>query len=456
MKRFFAPAAAPDGLRFSNHDLVQLIGPLMLEQLLVVTVGMADTIMVSVNGEAAVSGISLVDQINILIIQVFAALATGGAVVASQYLGRRDPESARTSGRQLMYAMLALSLAVAVPSLVWNGHILTFVFGAAEPDVMAAAETYFWLSALSYPFIGIYNAGAALFRSMGNSRVSLFASAVMNVINIGGNAILIFIFKMGVAGAATASLASRAAAATLILWLLRSEHNPIHLRGILKVRLNGSILRSILRVGIPSGMENGMFQIGKLLVASLITSFGTVAITANAICNNIASFSNIPGSALGLAMITVIGQCVGARDYVQTRYYVRKLMWVSFAGIVTLNIVIFLISPLLVGMYGTGKDTYDLALFVIRFNCFCGLWWVPSFTMPNALRAAGDAKYTMVVSMISMWLFRVASSYVLGIWLGLGLFGVWAAMTIDWGVRAVVFMHRYFSGKWQNARVIDG
>lgn len=454
MKALFSPAAAPDGLRFSNHDLVVLIGPLVLEQLLVVTVGMADTMMVSVNGEWAVSGISLVDQINTLIIQVFAALATGGAVVASQYLGRRDADSASASARQLIYAMTALSVCIAVPILIWNGHILTFVFGKAEPAVMQAAETYFWLSALSYPFIGVYNAGAALFRSMGNSRVSLFASFIMNVINIGGNAILIFGFHMGVAGAAIASLASRAAAAALIVWLLVSQHNPIHLRGILRVRLDGGLLRSILTVGIPSGIENGMFQVGKLLVASLITSFGTAAITANAICNNIAAFSNIPGSAMGLAMITVIGQCVGAKDFDQARYYVRKLMLVSFLGVVTMSAVIFFASPPLIEVYQPSETTYELALTVLRFYCVCCLWWVPSFTMPNALRAASDAKFTMGVSMVSMWLFRVAFSYVLGSWFDMGLFGVWAAMVIDWAVRAVCFTLRYRSGKWQNARVI--
>ena len=452
--KLFSAASAPAEPRFSNHDLVQLIGPLVLEQLLIVTVGMADTMMVSVKGEWAVSGISLVDQINTLIIQVFAALATGGAVVASQYLGRRDRDSACTSARQLMYAMLVLSVGIAIPVLIFNGHILRFVFGAAEPDVMGAAETYFWLSALSYPFIGIYNAGAALFRSMGNSKVSLFASAVMNVINIGGNAILIFVFDFGVAGAAIASLASRAAAAFLVVWLLLDVHKPVNLIGIERVRLDGGILKSILGVGIPSGLENGTFQIGKLLVAGLITALGTASITANAICNNIASFSNIPGSAMGLAMITVIGQCVGARDYDQARYYVRKLLTVTFAGMMLLSIVIFFAAPPLVGMYQTSTVTYDLALFVLRYYCVCCLWWTPSFALPNALRAAGDTRFTMTVSMVSMWVFRVAFSYVLGLWLGLGFFGVWAAMTIDWAVRAVCFVVRYRSGKWQSARVL--
>ena len=442
-------------LRFSNRKLAQLIAPLVLEQFLAVTVGMADTMMVASNGEWAVSGISLVDQINVLLIQVFAALATGGAVVASQYLGRGNFDRARAAARQLLYAVVVMSVCVAVPAIIWNGEILRLVYGAAEPAVMEAAETYFWLSALSYPFLGVYNAGAALFRSMGNSKVSLFASAIMNVINIGGNAVLIFGLGMGVAGAAIASLASRAVAALLVVWLLQNRRNPIHLGGALHIRLDGTILGSILRVGVPSGLENGMFQVGKLLVASLITGFGTASITANAICNNVSGFSNIPGSAMGLAMITVVGQCVGARDFVQARYYVRKLMLISFVGIIALSAVTFVLAPVFINMYSPGPDTYSLALAVMRANCVCSLWWVPSFTMPNALRAAGDARFTMIVSMISMWLFRVALSYVLGQWLGLGLMGVWIAMFTDWGVRAVLFCLRYRSGKWQEVRLID-
>ena len=301
-------------LMFTRQALWRLILPLVLEQLLLVTVGMADTVMVSTVGEAAVSGISLVDQVNVLLIQIFAALATGGAVVASQYLGRRDRENACRSAKQLVYATFGMAVAIGALVLVLNRHILRLVFGNVEPDVMQAAETYFWLSALSYPMLALYNAGAALFRSMGNSRISLFASLIMNVINIGGNALLIYGLNWGVAGAATATLASRTVAGLMMMLLLRNRDNPIFLERLFHPEWNGGILKSILRVGVPNGLENGMFQIGKLLVAGLITTFGTSAIAANAICNNVGSMSNIPGSAIGLAMITVVGQCVGAKD----------------------------------------------------------------------------------------------------------------------------------------------
>ena len=416
---------------------------MVLEQLLLVTVGMADTVMVSTVGEAAVSGISLVDQVNVLLIQIFAALATGGAVVASQYLGRRDRENACRSAKQLVYATFGMAVAIGALVLVLNRHILRLVFGNVEPDVMQAAETYFWLS--------------ALFRSMGNSRISLFASLIMNVINIGGNALLIYGLNWGVAGAATATLASRTVAGLMMMLLLRNRDNPIFLERLFHPEWNGGILKSILRVGVPNGLENGMFQIGKLLVAGLITTFGTSAIAANAICNNVGSMSNIPGSAIGLAMITVVGQCVGAKDYQQARHYTKTLLAAAYVSMGLLNIALFLLAPYLVGFYAMPQTTTDLALSVLQVNCVVTvLIWPSSFTLPNALRAAGDARFTMVTSMVSMWVFRIGMSYVLGAWLGMGLFGVWTAMQIDWAVRSLVFGVRFLGHKWEKARVLEG
>ena len=341
--------------------------------------------------------------------------------------------------------------------LVLNRHILRLVFGNVEPDVMQAAETYFWLSALSYPMLALYNAGAALFRSMGNSRISLFASLIMNVINIGGNALLIYGLNWGVAGAATATLASRTVAGLMMMLLLRNRDNPIFLERLFHPEWNGGILKSILRVGVPNGLENGMFQIGKLLVAGLITTFGTSAIAANAICNNVGSMSNIPGSAIGLAMITVVGQCVGAKDYQQARHYTKTLLAAAYVSMGLLNIALFLLAPYLVGFYAMPQTTTDLALSVLQVNCVVTvLIWPSSFTLPNALRAAGDARFTMVTSMVSMWVFRIGMSYVLGAWLGMGLFGVWTAMQIDWAVRSLVFGVRFLGHKWEKARVLEG
>ena len=361
------------------------------------------------------------------------------------------------SAKQLVYATFGMAVAIGALVLVLNRHILRLVFGNVEPDVMQAAETYFWLSALSYPMLALYNAGAALFRSMGNSRISLFASLIMNVINIGGNALLIYGLNWGVAGAATATLASRTVAGLMMLLLLRNRDNPIFLERLFHPEWNGGILKSILRVGVPNGLENGMFQIGKLLVAGLITTFGTSAIAANAICNNVGSMSNIPGSAIGLAMITVVGQCVGAKDYQQARHYTKTLLAAAYVSMGLLNIALFLLAPYLVGFYAMPQTTTDLALSVLQVNCVVTvLIWPSSFTLPNALRAAGDARFTMVTSMVSMWVFRIGMSYVLGAWLGMGLFGVWTAMQIDWAVRSLVFGVRFLGHKWEKARVLEG
>ena len=442
---------------FSRTELKRLILPLIAEQFLAVTVGMADTMMVSGVGQAAVSGISLVDQINTLLIQVFAALATGGAVVASQYLGRKDRPNAVASAKQLFYVTLALSVAIGAVCVGFNRHLLHGIYGNVEADVMQAAETYFWLSALSYPFIAVYNAGAALFRSMGNSKVSLFASLIMNIVNIGGNAILIYIFGWGVAGAATASLVSRFVAAAMVIGLLLDRGRPIYFDHLLRPCFHGGLVKSILRVGVPTGIENGLFQIGKLMVAGIITGYGTAAIAANAVCNNITSINNIPGSAIGLAAVTVVGRCIGARDTVQARRYAKNLLGLAFLCMFVVSAVVYVAAPYLVGFYAMPQETTDMALEVIYFICVCCVFfWPPSFMLPQALRAAGDAKFTMIVSMFSMWIFRVGFSVVLGTWMGWGLFGVWAAMVIDWIVRALFFVTRFLGKKWLQKKVIDG
>lgn len=440
---------------FTRQALWRLILPLVLEQLLLVTVGMADTVMVSTVGEAAVSGISLVDQVNVLLIQIFAALATGGAVVASQYLGRRDRENACRSAKQLVYATFGMAVAIGALVLVLNRHILRLVFGNVEPDVMQAAETYFWLSALSYPMLALYNAGAALFRSMGNSRISLFASLIMNVINIGGNALLIYGLNWGVAGAATATLASRTVAGLMMMLLLRNRDNPIFLERLFHPEWNGGILKSILRVGVPNGLENGMFQIGKLCVSSLTSTLGTSAIAANAVANSVSTLANIPGNTMSLAMIPVIGQCLGAGEKKQAQRYSVTLLGIAITGLAVTNAALFFLMPEVVTWFNLSAEASAMCTHVVHwFNLFSVFFWATSFTLPNALRAGGDAKFTMSVSIVSMWLFRVILSYIFVLQFHLGLTGVWFGMFIDWICRSLCFLVRFARGKWMEHKVI--
>lgn len=439
---------------FSKQDLKRLIVPLIIEQVLAVTVGMADVMMVSSAGEAAVSGVSLVDMINVLIINVFAALATGGAVVASQLIGQQEPEEARKSGRQLIFVALVISVGLMGFCLIFQQPILSLAFGDIEADVMENALVYFSISAFSYPFLAVYNSCAALFRSMGNSRVSMVTSIWMNLINVAGNAICVFGFHMGAAGVALPSLISRAVACIAILRMIYQPRHIIHLVRGEKFHVDRGMIRKILRIGIPNGLENSIFQLGRLIVVSIIAGFGTVQIAANAVANTVDSMGCIPGQALGLAMITVVGQCVGARDYDQARFYIKKLMKLTYLITAILNTCLLLSLPIILSAYGLSDETLDLATKLIWIHNFSAIFlWPAAFTLPNALRASNDAKFTMIVSVFSMCVFRIGTSVVLGQWIGWGAIGVWIAMVMDWVFRIILFLWRYFSGKWQLQKI---
>ena len=440
---------------FSNRELANLIGPLVIEQLLAVLVGMAVSIMVANVGEAAVSGVSLVDNIMILIINIFAALATGGAVVAGQYIGRKDEKSACKAATQLVW-FVSLS-AVAIMILVYFGKdiILNQVFGHITAEVKGHADIYLLIVTASIPFIALYNGGAAIFRAMGNSQISMRVSLLMNAINVTGNAILVFGLRIGTAGVAIPTLISRMVAAIVITVLLCNQTRILHIERTLKFRFDGRMIRKILAIGDPNGLENSMFQLGKILVLSLVSTFGTYAIAANAVSNAIALFQILPGMAISLAITTVISQCVGANDYEQVHYYLKKLLaiiYVAMAGTVAL---IFLALPLILKAYNLSDQTAAAATNIIHFHGISAMIiWPLSFALPAAYRAAGDAKACMYTSIVSMWIFRIGFSYLVGKYMGLGVFGVWVAMVIDWVVRAICFVIRYFNGKWKHGAIV--
>ena len=440
---------------FSNRELANLIGPLVIEQLLAVFVGMADSIMVANVGEAAVSGVSLVDNIMILIINIFAALATGGAVVAGQYIGRKDEKSACKAATQLVW-FVSLS-AVAIMILVYLGKdiILNQVFGHITAEVKGHADIYLLIVTASIPFIALYNGGAAIFRAMGNSQVSMRVSLLMNAINVTGNAILVFGLRIGTAGVAIPTLISRMVAAIVITVLLCNQTRILHIERTLKIRFDGRMIRKILAIGVPNGLENSMFQLGKILVLSLVSTFGTYAIAANAVSNAIALFQILPGMAISLAITTVISQCVGANDYEQVRYYLKKLLAIIYVAMVGTVALIFLALPLILKAYNLSDKTAAAATNIIHFHGISAMIiWPLSFALPAAYRAAGDAKACMYTSIVSMWIFRIGFSYLVGKYMGLGVFGVWVAMVIDWVVRAICFIIRYFNGKWKHGAIV--
>ena len=433
---------------FTRDQLIKLLAPLIVEQILTVLVGMADVVMVAAVGETAVSGVSLVDSISILIIQIMGAMATGGAVVCSQYLGKRQVRDAGTAAGQLVFVTLAISMAVTVAALAGNRHLLAVIFGQVEQEVMDNAQTYFWITALSYPFIGLYNACAALFRSMGNSRISMEASIIMNIINVIGDYVLIFIFHWGAAGAASASLVSRMTACFILLYRLRNKRLDIHI-GVSR-HISLPMIRRIFHIGIPNGVENSVFQLGRVLVVGIITLFGTSSIAANAIANNLDGLGVLPGQAMNLAIITVIGRCVGAGSFEQAEYYARKMMKVSYIinGLCCLCVILTL--PLTLRLYGVTEEAKALGGLLVAIHCgFAILLWPPSFCLANVLRAANDVRFPMCVSVASMVIFRIGLSYVAAVEMGLGAVGVWAAMVVDWAVRVICFVWRYASGRWK-------
>lgn len=439
---------------FSNRALKRLIVPMIIEQFLAILVGMSDSIMVATVGEHAVSGVSLVDNIFILLIYLFAALATGGAVVMGQYLGQNKHEKANRAVNQLILFTALFAICIMIGLYLARNLILHRVFGAIEANVMEASKTYLLIVSASIPFIALYNAGAAVFRTMGNSKVPMYLSMMMNAINVGGNAILIFGFDMGVAGAATSTLVSRVISAVAIILLLCSPEHLLHLERPFSFKLDFGMLKKIAYIGIPNGLENGMFQLGKIMVLSMITGFGTAAIAANAVSNIIATFQVLPGMSVGMAVITVCSRCVGAGDYEVARYYTRKILKLVHILIIVFSVTTLVALPGIMHLYNLSDDAMTFTKQIIWYHGICCmLIWPEAFTLPNTLRAASDVKFCMILSIISMWVFRIAFSYIIAVRMGMGVLGVWIAMTVDWAVRAVLFIIRYRGKRWQHKSI---
>lgn len=440
---------------FSNKLLIALIVPLFIEQFLAILIGIIDTAMVSVVSESAVSSISLVDSINFLFTQLFSAMGTGGAVVAAQYVGKRDPLNANNAAKQLLYVTLFISLFLTTISIFFSDFLLRLFFGVLPIKTMNYCRSYMLLSALSYPALALYNGSAALLRSSGDSRAPMFTALLMNVVNVVGNALLIYSLKLEVTGAGLSTLVSRYLGAFVLLKLLCSPAGKIHIMQPLHFQPDMSMMKRIISIGLPNGLEGSIFQIGKLLVTSIVATYGVSIIAANAVGGNIINMFNLPGIAIGMAMITVVGQCIGASDIAQAKYYTVKLMKLIYIMMGILNVILFLFAKPLVMMFQLSPEGVDAATEVLGFYAvMAALFWPTSFALPNALRAAGDTKFTMLVSVLSMWLFRIGASYLLAYSFDMKLMGVWVAMSIDWIARGICFIWRYRNGKWLRKKIV--
>lgn len=436
-------------MMFTKKQIWRLLIPLMLEQVLSALMGTADTMMVSNAGSAAISAVSLVDAINILLINVFAAMAAGGTIVCAQYLGRGEPEEARETGGQLIIAVTALSVSIMILFIVLHKPILRLVFGSVEAAVMENAEIYMLITVLSYPFIALYNAGAALFRVDGNSRLPLMVSMGSNVVNIAGNAVLIFGFRMGAAGAATATLASRIISAVIILICLSRSGRNIYVSNYLKLRPDFSRIRRILSVGVPTGIENGMFQFGKLAIQSTVSILGTTAIAAQAMTSTLENVISFAQFGIGLGLMTIAGQCIGAgRREEAKQHIVRLTVYSEITTVISCIIMVLIVGPV-TRIGGMEPAAAQLTVHMCRYIAVVkSIVWSCAFTPVNGMRAAGDTRFSMVFSSISMWFCRVLVSIVLMRVFHSGPMGVWIGMFTDWTVRAIVFAIRFRSKKW--------
>ena len=440
---------------FTNRMIRSLLIPVVLEQLLNSIMGTADTMMVSNVGSAAISAVSLVDSINILVIQAFSALAAGGAIVCAQYIGQRNQERANESARQVLFIITLISIVVSAICLGFKKPLLRLIFGSVEADVMRASEIYFFYTALSFPFIALYDAAASIFRAQDNTKGPMTISMISNIMNIVGNAIMIWGFHMGVAGAAIATLISRIFCALVVLIQLRRERQPIVVRDYLKIRPDWPMIGRILGIGIPSGVENSMFQLGKLAIQSTVSTLGTVALAAQAMTNILENLNGIAGIGVGVGLMTIVGQCMGANRKDEAVYYIKKLSVIAEVTIIVSCLLVFILTRPVTMLGGMEKTSADMCRHMVMWITIVKpIMWVLAFVPAYGLRAAGDVKFSMISSCAVMWLCRFCLSVLLIRGLGFGPMGVWIGMFADWTVRAVLFTWRFHSRKWLEHKVI--
>lgn len=440
---------------FTNKDLRNLIIPLFIEQFLLMFVGIADTFVVSFSSEADVSGVSLVTSFNTVLIFLFTALSSGGAVIISQYIGSRNEKAASRSAGQLLMISAVISAAMAALILVFHTQLLRLLFGKIEADVMTACESYLWITTLSLPFLAIYDAGAALCRSIGKTNVTMNVSIAANVINVAGNCVGVFALDLGAAGVAWPSLISRALSAAAVTAYCFHKKNPVRYRLRDVLAWDGDLLSKVMCIALPNSVENGVHQLVKVALSSMVALFGTYQIAANGVAQSIWSLASIMGLAMAPVYTTVIGQCMGARDIDAANFYFKKLNRITLVLSVLWNALIFAITPLIVRYSVISPEAKELVIWLVLINnIFNGLAYPFAGSLGNGLRAAGDVKFTMIVSITLTIAARLFFSALFGLWLGWGVIGVAIGMSIDLVFRGAIFLWRLKSQKWTQFRLI--
>lgn len=455
-------------LLFSRRDLLKIIIPVFFQQILAMTVGMINTMMVSNAGDAAVAGVSLVVTLDNVLIVFFTALVTGGSVIVAQRLGTSNTKDISEAAKQLMYATSIVATVVMATVLIFRVPLLNALFGDAEPEVLKHANDYFFLVCLSFPFLAISEAAGACFRSSGNSIIPLLTSLSINGILIGCNSIFIIWLDMGAQGAALSTLIARICGAAILLILVLNKKYPVHIENLFHYKPSLKVIKGILQIGVPNGIENTLFQFGRLLTQSLISTFATAVIAANSMALNLANFQYAVNTAFSVVMIPVVGRCIGAKRIDQAKHYSFKLMMAEYGMMwLVIAFTLIFIRPLM-SAYGVSEDAVELTIKLVLYHSIMAAAIYPlGFLLPTTFRAASDVRFTLFVSMISMWVLRVALAYFLALesvtlfnaitlpGLGMGIMGVWVAMFLDWILRSTLYLIRYLRGRWLKSKLLE-
>lgn len=434
---------------FDNRTLFWLLLPIIIEQFLNSLMGMVDTMMVSTVGSEAISAVSLVDSINNLVIQIFSAMASGTTIICSQYIGSGNQKESNRAAGQVVLTVFVISLSITVFCILGEERLLRLIFGTVEDSVMENSLIYFMITVISYPFLALFSAGAAFYRASGNSKFPMKVSIVSNIINVLGNALFIYGFQQGVTGAAFATLLSRIFCTIVIFYCLRKPRQIITVKNYFKIRPDIPLILAIMAIGVPSGIENGMFQFGKLAVQSTVSTMGTMAMSAQAMTNIFENVNGILGNSVGIGLMTVVGQCIGANRKEEAKYYIVKLMILAGIGTLVSCLLVLAITKPVTWLANMEMEAAQMCFeLVLAMTVIKPFVWVGAFGLPYGLRAAGDVKFSMIASVSIMWCCRVALGIFLVRAFHFGLMGVWIGMFVDWIVRAIVFITRFINGKW--------
>lgn len=447
--------ALPEDARFKNKEIILFILPIFFEQIIISLMGIIDTYMVSHLGETAVAGVSLALSIDQFVKNVSIALATGGSVVVSQYIGARNIKEASRALKTNIQVIFLISTIACIFFVAFRDILLSFLFGTVEEEVMNSSKEFFSINALSYPFLALYNCGSASFRATGNTRIPFMASICMMVINVALKYIFIFVFKLGVSGAALSTLAAYIITGTVQVIMHCSHKNRIFVIKLFKPEWRGGLIGRITKIALPNGIENGLFNLGALILQRLVSTLGTASIAANALASNISPLTYALSSSFTMAIITFVGQCCGAGDIKGAKFYTKHILKLDYAATIVNAALAILFTAPLVRMYGLSEEATGYAINILYVYFFMSALFYPlSFAMPNALRGTGDTVFTMTVSALSMFLFRIIMAYVFVYVFKTGVIAIWYAMVLDWIIRSLVFVLRYKSGKWEKNHVI--